>query len=328
MEERLPDGDIITEYTAALSDLMRYYDSLYRVDLVCLDPDEYFDRQLDRKPFKEPRDRSKQRAAKDAGITLGLRVKARLPWHTESQSELEKRTHQAEALQREYEKKHAKSVEDERALYQQQQERHNQQVSAQRDCFLNGDSEEVMAYFDQVLSSDSFTLEFDPNRQGRRYESCAESLEYDPAKKELVVRYRIPNLGEICTIGSFVDNKKEQTVEAKELPVKKAGELRKHVLHAILIRASAEVFYSDPYGLVSRLVIVGFLDFYDPAYGTRRVIDAIKTAVPEKEFCQVDLGRADPEALFDRLFTKTIAAGLYKKESYQLKAIKDHKETS
>ncbi|MCI1646462.1 MAG: hypothetical protein LKI67_10615 [Olsenella sp.] len=326
MEERSPADDIIAEQTTALDNLMAYYGDLHRADLVCLDPDDYFDRQLDLKPFKEPKDKSKRQASKDAGVTLLLQLHS--VFSKEAKARLAERTAKADALQREYSEAHARNVEEERTFYQRQQERHNQQVGARRHSFLIGNPEEVMAYFDQVLSSDSFTLELDPNRQGRRYESCTESLEYDPDKKELVVRYRIPDLGEICTIGSFVDNKKEQTVEAKELPAKKAGELRKHVLHAILIRASAEVFYSDPFGLVSRLVIVGFLDFYDPAYGTRRVIDAIKTAVPEKEFCQVDLGRADPEALFDRLFTKTIAAGLYKKESYQLKAIKDPKETS
>lgn len=319
MDEQSPVDDIIAEYTAALDDLMHYYGNLHRVDLVCLDPDEFFDRQLDLKPFKEPRDRSKQRAEKDAGVTPFLQLRSL--FNKEAKATLEKRRAKAAALQSKYSEAHARSVEEERAFYQQQQERHNQQVNVRRRSFLNGNPEEVRAYFDQVLSLDSFTLELNLDRQGRCYESCAKSLEYDHDKKKLVIQYRIPNPKEICTIESFTFNKKKQEVEAKELSAQKATDLRMHVLHAILIRTSAAVFYSDPYGLIRSLTIVGFLDFYDPAFGQGRIIDAIKTTIAREDFLQVNLERADPEALFGRLYNTKASGGLYKKKPYELKAI-------
>ncbi|WP_160327016.1 hypothetical protein [Tractidigestivibacter scatoligenes] len=56
MEERSPADDIIAEQTTALDNLMAYYGDLHRADLVRLDPDDYFDRQLDLKPLTESKD--------------------------------------------------------------------------------------------------------------------------------------------------------------------------------------------------------------------------------------------------------------------------------
>ena len=300
-----------------MRDLMDYYSILYRVDLKTLHPDDYFGRMLDRSTYRPPKDKSKRSAEKDAGISPYL--KARALFSKTAKAELEERGAIAQAKEREYAEKHAKLVEDEEARFIHHQRLHNQEIDERRNNYLNGDASEVMAFVEAVLKTDWFTLEFAD--QPQPYESYIQAQSYDHETGGLSIRYRIPDAEEICTIGSFWYNIEKMRIEQKDLPKQQAHKLRMKVLHAVLIRTAALVFYSDPNDLVRSLTITGFIDYYDDAYGTWRDVDVIRTSVSEEEFLKVNLDQADPEELFKRLFRTTTTGGLYTKKPYEIRAL-------
>lgn len=317
MNEPSPADAIIAEYMGALRDLMDYYGALHYAGLSPLDPDAYFDSLLDRSAFREPKDKSRKLAEKDAGVSLLL--KARASFSKSAKADLEGRQEVAKAKQVEYATNLAKAVEEQRIFFEHRQQMHNQHVDEQWHSYIKGEPSEVLAYNADVLCRDDFTLDFLDNR--RRYDSCAEPVSYDPDKKSLTVSFRIPDAKEICTIGSFVDNKKEQIVEPKDLPTQQAYKLRMQVLHAILVRTAAEVFYSDRYRLIDALTITGHLEYYDSAYGHERRVDVIRSTVLEAEFLEVILKWANLDDLFARLFKTKVVGGLYKKQPYELPAL-------
>lgn len=317
MDELTPAEQIVAEQTAILHNLRLYYRDLYRADLYPLDPDAYFDRRLDRETYRAPKDRSEKLAAKEAGITQLLKLQAL--FSKSAQDELNDRKAKAEGIQAKLAEEHARTVEEDRALFLRQQELYNQNVLEQQHNYIAGEPVIVMAYFEDVSLSDDFTLEF--AEQPLSYDSCAHVTNYAPDKKELCIRYRVPNVEEICTIDSFSYNEKEWMVEPKELPEKNAYRVRTSVLHAIMVRSAALVFYSDPYHLVKTLTITGYLDYFDPAYGTNQTVDVIQATVGEEEFLKVNLERARLEDLFARLFASKVAQGLYKKRPYEFKPL-------
>ena len=317
MDELTPAEQIIAEETDALHALRHYYLSLHYAGLNPLDPDAYFEDQFGRKAYREPKDKSKKLAQKDAGITPLLRIQAL--FSKPAKEKLAQLKVLADDKQREYAEEHSRTVEKERAAYLDRQKRHNQRIDERRRSYLDGETREVRDYFEDVLFSDSFTLDF--AEQPQPYESCSQVVSYDRTNKTLAVRYRVPNAEEICVIDSFVDNKKEEVIEPKNLPKARTLKVRMQVLHAILVRSAALVFYSDPYCLVATLIITGYLDYFDPAYGTSRTVDVVKATVIEKEFLEVDLECARPDATFNRLFETKVSSGLYSKEPHELKAI-------
>lgn len=317
MEELTPAEEIIAEQTEILHALRRYYRDLYRVDIVPLNPDDYYDQQLDRRDYREPKDESRRQAAKEAGVSLPLRIRALLS--ETARSELNERKAAADARQIVLAEEHAAMVEEHRAYFLQQQNQYNEMIDERKRMYLNGDPDEVMAYFEDVLLGDRFMIEF--AEQPPLYKSCARAISYDPGKKSLCIRYRVPNADEICTIKSFTYNEKEWAVETKELPAQNAHRVRTDVLHAIIVRTAALVFYSDTYHLVDSLTITGYLDYFDRAYGTNQTVDVLKTTISEEEFLKVDLERARLEDLFARLFKTDVSTGLYRKEPYELKGV-------
>lgn len=317
MNEPLPAEEYIAEQREILLALRRYYMDLHRVDIASFHPDDYYDQQLDRRDFREPKDKSRRQAAKEAGVSLPLRIRALVS--ETARNELNERKAAADARQIVLAEEHAAKVKEDRAFFLQQQNQYNERIDRRRRMYLNGDPDEVMVYFEDVLHSDRFVLEF--AEQPPLYESYARAVSYDPDKKSLYIQYRMPNADEICTIGSLSYNEEEWIVETKELPAQNAYRVRIGVLHAIIVRTAALVFYSDPYHLVDILTITGYLDFFDPAYGTNQIVDVLKTTVGEEEFLKVDLERARLEDLFTRLFKTTVSSGLYKKKPYELKGV-------
>lgn len=317
MDELSPAEEIIAEQTHTLHELRRYYKNLHHAGLCPFDPNAYYEDQLDQKAYREPKDRSKKQAKKEAGISPLLQIQA--VFSKPAKEELERRKALAENRRSQLAEEYSKMVEEDRALYLERQERYNKQVDKRWQAYLDGDPTEVTAYFDETLLNDCFTLEY--SEQPQPYESCAQVLSYDQAKKALAVRYRVPDAEEICVIDSFVDNKSEEVIEPKYLAKSRALKVRMQVLHAIIVRIAALVFHSDSYHLVDSLTITGYLEYFDSAYGTRRTVDVVGATVAEKDFLEVDLERARPEATFDRLFHPKVSSGLYSKEPYELKAI-------
>lgn len=317
MDELSEAEQIIAVRTDTLHALRRYYLRLHYVGLCPLDPDEYYEDQLDRKPYREPKDKSKKLARKDAGVTPLLRLQAL--FSESSRHELNQREALAEDKRRDLAEEHARMVEEERAAYLERQKRFNRQVDERRRSYLDGEPKEAIQYFEEVLLSDRFSLELAD--QPQPYDSAVRVVSYDGTKKALDIRYRVPESEEICVIDSFVDNKKEEVIEAKYLTKTRALKVRMQVLHAILVRTAALVFYSDPYQLVDTLTITGYLEYFDSAYGRRRAVDVVRATIAEKDFLEVDLERVRPGATFDRLFHPKVSSGLYSKEPYELKAI-------
>lgn len=191
----------------------QYYDSLHYVDLYPVNVDEYYEGLKDWSRFKQPRDTSRKDAEKDSGISGLLKLKAR--FSERSKSELNKKKVNAVALQKEYSELHAKQVDLQREQFYQRQEDGNKAVDVMQQNLMRHNQDEIIKFFQAVLSGDKFTL--DRLETNKLYQSFVAVTDYDPKTFELSYCFRIPNQEEICVIKRFFYDEKEGIIFSSRL---------------------------------------------------------------------------------------------------------------
>jgi hypothetical protein len=295
----------------------RYYDSLHNLDIYPVNVDEYYDGLKDWSRFKEPRDTSRKDAEKDSGISRFLKFKA--IFSETSKSELHKKKASAVALQKQYSELSAKEVDLKRKQFYQRQEDNNKAVEKMRQNLMRHNPDEIIEFFQAVLSGDGFTL----NRleANERYQSFVAVKDYDPTTSELSYSFRIPNQEEICVIDRFLYDDNEGIITSCDFDKTRAMNIRLRVVRAMLLRSAAMVYYSDSHGIIKSVNITGYLSYYDSALGNNQEINVVKVKIGKDVFKQLNLSRLNLKELFVRVLGVKEATGLYSKEPFKLKEI-------
>lgn len=308
----------VRERNEKLSFQRKYYDNLHYVHLYPVNVDEYYEGLKDWSRFKQPRDTSCKDAEKDSGISGLLKFKA---WFSEtSKSELDKKKANAVALQKEYSELHAKQVDLQREQFYQRQEDGNKAVDVMLQNLMRHNPEEIIKFFQAVLSGDKFTL--DRLETNELYQSYVAVTDYDPKTSELSYSFRIPNQEEICVIKRFFYDDKEGIITSCDLSKTRAMNSRLRLVRAMLLRSAAMVFCSDAYESIKSVNITGYLSYYDSAFGNDQKIDVVKVKIGKDVFEQLNPSRLKLEELFVRVLKVKEATGLYSKVPFELKEIK------
>lgn len=308
LEQREKEAIMVT------SNIRNYFHRLHYIDLQPHTPEEYYDTLKDWgefKPFKEPKIRD---AYKDAGITFGLRVKAL--FSSDAKAELEKKSKDAEAIHENdirlaldrYQKCEKRFCDKQNLQHKEVEERHRKMRS--------GDVEQIEEYFEFVLQQDSYSTDLES-----QFLIDVADLQYDEVNKKLSFAYRIPNKEEILTFSSFVYDREQDEILPKSIDEKHQSVQRNHIMHRVLLRPLIMIYSSDLYGFINDVEITGFLEYYDPAYGTRRRKNVVIFHMSRDEFLQTDFEKVNVESLYSQRLKAKESSGLYSKEPKEILGI-------
>lgn len=319
MDDREYDK-IVSEQNKQLRMQRNYYRRLHIDDLRTLDVDEYYESLKDWRKFKAPKDTSKRDAEKDSRVTFILKIKS--IFSDKAKTELEEKREKAKMLQREYEMYYQKKVNRMRAQFEEEQRQNHESVDEMKSKFIKGDIEQIFNFFNSVLECDDFTL--DMLYRQERYNTASEVYEYDKKTKTLSYKYRIPNMDEICVIARFVYDEKSGEVVEEELDKIHAQKVRLHLLEILLLRSATRVIRSDKYNCVDSVNIIGFLSYYDRAYGNYKEISVAELQISRDLLLQINPEGVSVLELFDRVLKGEfkMTTGLYEKEPFRLTEIK------
>lgn len=296
----------------------QYYNSLHYVDLNPINVDDYYESLKDWSRFKEPRDTGRKDAEKNSGISILLKFKA---WFSEtSKSELDKKIVNAMALQKEYSELHAEQVNLQRTQFYQRQEGGNKAIDAMLQNLMRHNPDEIIKFFQVVLSGDEFTL--DRLETNELYQSFVNVTDYNSKTSELSYSLRIPNQEEICVIKRFFYDDKEGIITSHDLDKTRAMNIRLRIVRAMLLRSAAMVYYSDTYERIKSVKITGYLSYYNSAIGNEQKINVVKVKIEKDILEQLNLRHLKLEELFIRVIKVKETTGLYSKEPFELKEIK------
>lgn len=302
---------------AALREQRQYYDRLHFIELQPLNAIAYYESLKDWSRFREPKDTSHKEAEKDSGISFFLKVKAF--FSQKPKSELNDKKLEAGDLQKEYSDSFSKRVERLREQFYKKQDQENKAVDSMKEQLRKHDSVEVLEFFKISLHRDKFTL--DTLDTHELYWNGLIMKEYNPETGELSYSYRIPNPEEICVINRFYYDVESDSIMTSDLDKTVARNIRLKTARAILLRSAAMVYYSDVFENVKSIHIMGYLTYFDSAFGTERDVNVMGLEISKDTFNQIDLERARLSELFERVLKTREAVGLYSKKPYELKGV-------
>lgn len=310
-------------------EVREYFNRLHYIYLQPLSPDEYYDSLKDKskmKPYKEPKKRD---AEKEAGLPWfsKLWLYVRVHFSSKAKSELETKEKLAAEIHERNKKNKLDRYEEEAKRFEENRKQKNDAVERLHEDMRQGNVYEIVNYFTSALQNDKYSL---PDNKHSTYPFYTQfnigvhNVEYDPGKKQLCYAYRIPNEDEILTFSKHVYDAESNSIRPiDELDEKHRLNQRIRVMHSILLRSLRMVYESDAYGFLDDVKITGFLEYYDPSYGTMRHKSVAKFHMNRDAYTQTAFDSVDVEALFsDRLKPKE-STDLYTKKATEISEIND-----
>lgn len=288
-----------------------YSRRLHFINLQPCTPEDYYNSLKDwseMEPFKKPK---KKYVNKEAGVFLGLRIKAF--FSVVAKVELDEKKKQADAIY-EADVRSALDFYNKRAkhFYEVQQKQHEEKDELHRKM-KSGDIEQIEAYYSFALRQDTFSTDFlDP------FQIDVVDVQYDEANKKLRFAYRIPNSEEILTFSSFYYDQDQDAILPKPIEAKYQLVQKKHIMHRVLLRALIMTYASDTYGFLNDVEITGFLEYHESSYGTLRRKDVVNFHMNREEFAQTDFERVNVELLFSARLKPKESSGLYSKKAEEI----------
>ena len=281
-----------------------YFHRLHYIDLQPHTPEEYYETLKDWdefEPFKGPKIRD---AYKHAGISLGLRMKAL--FSSDAKAELGKKRKDAKAIHENDTKVALDRYHKSEKRFYDKRHRQHKEVEELYRKMKSGDVEQIEKYFSFVLQQDDYSTDFE-----RQFLIDVADLRYDEVNKKLCFAYRIPNKEEIITFSSFVYDRDQDKNVPKPID-------EKHIMHQVLLRPLIMIYSSDLYGFINDVEITGFIEYYDPAYGTRRRKNVVIFHMSRDEFLQTDFEKVNVESLYSQRLKAKESSGLYAKEPKEI----------
>ena len=217
-----------------------------------------------------------------------------------------------------YQKEQAEYDQEYETAYKQEQLRYTR-IAAHMGAGLIDD---VVAYFHYVLCADIFNLGGVPFKKGFK-----RSWFYYAKEKELSFYYRIPTLDDLSLVQCYTYDERGDLLVPHQYP---KAELQKHALDiasSILLRAIAVVFKSDPYDVVRKIDLIGYLEYLDESCGQMKQKDVFRAVVNKEQFNELDLEYVNPKMFFERKAKAEYADGLYLSENIDLAGLEvSHRE--
>ncbi len=192
------------------------------------------------------------------------------------------------------EAKYARAVEKwnaDRAAFQAEQKKRNENIDAQRAAYMEKRPEVVVDYCDLVLSNSEYPDSFPKSWQ----------LEYRPDSRMLLVEYSLPNADAMPRLKEvkYVQSRDEFTESF--LADSAFERMYDGALYKITLRSIHELIKADEAEAFDAIVFNGWVRATDPATGQETNGCILSIQVNKQEIAAINLAKADPKACFKKL---------------------------
>ncbi len=201
---------------------------------------------------------------------------------------------QHEQLVRKAKESYQNQVEDwesEQAKFLKKQQEQNASVDQQKEWYLSGSPDAIVAYCDMVLSNSEY-----PDFFPQEYE-----IDYNPETRVLVIDYSLPTPENIPTLVEvkYIASRDEFT--EKHMPESQRSKLYDDLLYQTTLRTIHELFEADVINALATIVFNGYVCSIDK--GTGKEVNAYVLSIQAKreEFISVNLAAIDPKVCFKQL---------------------------
>ena len=181
--------------------------------------------------------------------------------------------------------------------------------------YSKGHSKEICNYAEYALNKDDFSI------NGKDTYSCDIKTTFFRYGSVLRLKYRLPNEDEMLTVAKYIYNEKKDAIEAIKYSDKETRQKRLCIAESLLLRAVAIIFRSDYFKKIKSIMIVGYLRYFDSAYGKDQTKNVIACMITRDLFDQLSIERVNPVDLFSRVLHASIANGLYSKDPYSINEV-------
>lgn len=180
----------------------------------------------------------------------------------------------------------AKVWQQEKAAFEDKQEKKNKKVDELKSKYLSCDQSAVLEYCELVLNNSKY-----PDSFPKSFE-----LDYNPENKILVVDYSLPTIEDLPTLSEvkFVKN------ELKEYHISDAQiqKMFDATMYKITLRTIHEIFEADKANAIESVSFNGWVNAINRATGNRENNCILSIQVKKVEFLEVDLAHVDPKTCF------------------------------
>ena len=173
----------------------------------------------------------------------------------------------------------------------QKQQAQNAAVDRQKDNYLTGSPDAILAYCDMVLS-DSDYQEFFP----QEFE-----LDYNPETKIIVVDYSLPAPEDIPTLQEVKYIASRDELSEKHLSESQRDKLYDELLYQITLRTIHELFEADVINAIASVIFNGHVCSIDKSTGQEVNPCVLSIQTRREEFIAINLSNVDPKACFKQL---------------------------
>ena len=243
-------------------------------------------------------------AKQDEGITLGKRIKAF--FNDDEDKALQKKIELAEAEAK-------KNYEIASQEYSRQIEAESERLRVIDDALISHEKEVTEEYFSFCLHQDSI-----PNNGLEDFEFRFSDLCYSANNKTLSFYYRLPEKGAVALVNKYEFSEDYNHIVYTPLEDEYATLYYKNELQALVFRAASVLFLSDEYKSIDSIDIIGFIDYYDPSYGTNQLKNVMRVTICATEFAKVDITKVEIDRFLSSHAQMSVSAGLYEMKAYEV----------
>jgi restriction system protein len=173
----------------------------------------------------------------------------------------------------------------------QKQQEQNSAVDRQKDNYLSGSPDAILAYCDMVLS-DSDYQDFFP----QEFE-----LDYNPETKIVVADYSLPAPENIPTLQEVKYVASRDEFAEKHMSESQRDKMYDELLYQITLRTVHELFEADVINAISSVIFNGHVRSIDKSTGQEVNPCVLSIQTRREEFMAINLANVDPKACFKQL---------------------------
>ncbi len=187
--------------------------------------------------------------------------------------------------------------ETQKKIFNENQQKKNEQVDNLKLSLKNGEEDGVITYFSMVLERseypDGFPQDFD--------------LEYNAKEGSILIEYFIPEPSIVPNIQEFSYNKSKDIIVEKNRNKLEIKSLYENVVSSLALRTIHEVVESDQFMVIKNITFEGLVSTINKSTGNEENVKIISVTVTRDQFLTINLEKVDPFVCVQSLGAKMSA---------------------
>lgn len=164
-----------------------------------------------------------------------------------------------------------------------EQKKYNEEISINKQKFLNGDISQIEDYFSFVLYSSEFPQEFIKDFE----------LQYISEKKVLIISYYLPNDDLVPRVIQHKYVSVRNEIDEIKLTDKKFEKFYNDIIYMCCLKTIKEIFSSDDNNFIDTVVYNGWLRYIDKSTGKDAESCILTVEVDKEKFDDINLQNVD-----------------------------------